>query len=95
MHKLLEKEIRPETIHVDIDTNEERWALRCGNIFPNNGVLTEVVHVLSLVNMLSCLECLMTLGCAVIRITWINFPLLITPDLSEKCLYLESYMTRS
>jgi len=44
VHKQLEKEIRPVEVHVDIVTEEERWALR-------------------LVNLLSGIHSLLTLGC--------------------------------
>ncbi|OBZ79642.1 putative exonuclease V, mitochondrial [Grifola frondosa] len=44
VHKILEREIHPETMPVDITTPEERWAIR-------------------IVNMLSCLQALMEVGC--------------------------------
>jgi hypothetical protein len=32
VHKVLEKEVKPEEIRVDVNTEEERWGLRCGSI---------------------------------------------------------------
>ena len=66
VHKVLEREIRPKEIRVEAFTEEERWALRCvrGYVYcPANAYFD--VFPFRLVNMLSGIHTLITLGCTV------------------------------
>ncbi|KAI0826879.1 exonuclease V [Trametes gibbosa] len=42
VHKVLEREVQPETVAVDITTQEERWGLRLINMLASLETLTEV-----------------------------------------------------
>jgi exonuclease V len=68
IHKVLEREIRPKEIRVEAVTDEERWALRyVRGCVCCPAVAYFDVFPFRLVNMLSGLHTLMSLGCTVSR----------------------------
>jgi hypothetical protein len=63
VHTVLEREVRPEEVKVDIATNEERWGLKyvVSALFMTSGV----DHGARLLNLIACFESLLAEGMTV------------------------------